>query len=363
MYCRQGELDAIVTETKNLQKRKRELTEAKLAAQEVIELNNYQSEYPVREQQLKHCQTKATPILQNLAAVREPNLANSFGEVKNGTEHEMAAAGEALRRAADVMQGLTRQLELEEKRLAFLATGKQEGRRIDMIQQQAVEAAYSALGMDAVAAATKNANGEVPGGETPQLMNGGPLIVPKITNEIQCSAPPMPGQSTIAPKDCLTLLDTLSATLANREDNPLQEKYKELQSYQADPNLSKEAYNEQAVAADNKLYQDTHAKATRTGAILAALKAQVLYQTECENWFQMATDSLDWMNEMQAKVDDTFDWRVTLRRFGVDVKPNQRTTVEMADGGPKGTGGMSKRLARHKQLAVDVSSRIHTLPN
>ncbi|VDL93675.1 unnamed protein product [Schistocephalus solidus] len=411
------ELAAELAKTKDLQKRKRELAEAKLAAQEVIEgcqeiskwseglckelrpqivgaalfglqnklaeglirkpgsadadneekrkaylsrlrqrLTNYQSEYPVRRKKLKHCQTQATSILQNLTAVQEPSLSRSFGEVKSGTEREMVSAEESLRRAAEVMQNLAYQLEIEDKRLAFLATGKQEGKRIALIQQQAVEAVCSALGMEALAAATTNMNGEVRDGKTPKQINGGALIIPNLSTEMVHAAPPISGQSAMDPKDCLTLLNTLSAALANREDNPLKEKYTELQRYQADPNIAKEAYNDEAVAADKKLYQDTHAKATHTEAMLTSLKAQVLYQTECESWFQMATDSLEWINEMQAKVNETYDWRVTLRRFGVDVRPNQQTSIEMADCGPKGSGGISKRLARQKRLAVDIKS-------
>ncbi|BHF68604.1 Spectrin beta chain, non-erythrocytic 5 [Sparganum proliferum] len=115
-------------------------------------------------------------------------------------------------------------------------------------------------------------------------------------------------------------------------------------------------YNDEAVAADNKLYQNMHEKANRTEAMLASLKAQVAHQTECDSWFQMAADSLEWIREMQASVDETYDWRVTLRRFGVEVRPNQRATLELADCGPKGSGGISKRLARHQRLAVDIRS-------
>nr|VZI39946.1 unnamed protein product [Spirometra erinaceieuropaei] len=411
------ELNAVLAKTRELQKRKRELTEAKLAAQEVIEdcqgisqwseglckelrpqivgaaltglqkkfaerlipkkgspdaddeeklkaflsrlrrrLTNYQSEYPVRKQQLKRCQSQATPILQNLTIVQEPALARSFGEVKSGAEQEMATAEESLRRAANVIQGLERQLEIEEKRLAFSATGKQEDKRIEMIQQQAVEAVRSALGTGAVDDAAKNMNGEVRNGLTPQQISDGSLIVPNLSTQSVYAAPPISEQSTMSAKDCLTLLDTLSASLTDREHNPLREKYNELQKYQADPSLTKEVYNDEAVAADNKLYQDMHDKANRTEAMLVSLKAQVAYQTECDSWFQMAADSLEWIREMQVNVDETYDWRVTLRRFGVEVRPNQRATLELADCGPKGSGGISKRLARHQRLAVDIRS-------
>ncbi|KAL7059515.1 hypothetical protein AAHC03_013256 [Spirometra sp. Aus1] len=411
------ELNAVLAKTRELQKRKRELTEAKLAAQEVIEdcqgisqwseglckelrpqivgaaltglhkkfaerlipkkgspdaddeekrkaflsrlrrrLTNYQSEYPVRKQQLKRCQSQATPILQNLTIVQEPALARSFGEVKSGAEQEMATAEESLRRAANVIQGLERQLETEEKRLAFSATGKQEDKRIEMIQQQAVEAVRSALGTGAVDDAAKNMNGEVRNGLTPQQISDGSLIVPNLSTQSVYATPPISEQSTMSAKDCLTLLDTLSASLTDREHNPLREKYNELQKYQADPSLTKEVYNDEAVAADNKLYQDMHDKANRTEAMLVSLKAQVAYQTECDSWFQMAADSLEWIREMQVNVDETYDWRVTLRRFGVEVRSNQRATLELADCGPKGSGGISKRLARHQRLAVDIRS-------
>ncbi len=85
--------------------------------------------------------------------------------------------------------------------------------------------------------------------------------------------------------------------------------------------------------------------------MIATLRAQITARAEVDNWFASANDSLDWMRDNQAIAAGTYDWRVTLRRFGVKVSGPE----EDQSCGPKGSGGMARKIAAHRQLLLDVS--------
>ena len=101
-------------------------------------LTDCQSELPLRQQQLARLQSQAR------------NLKTETVE-RRAVPGELTKAEEALKNAAEVLARLEVQVDIEEKRQAFAATGKQEDHWMDSIQsqaQQAVKSAFRGLATD-----------------------------------------------------------------------------------------------------------------------------------------------------------------------------------------------------------------------
>lgn len=87
--------------------------------------------------------------------------------------------------------------------------------------------------------------------------------------------------------------------------------------------------------------------------MIAGLRAQIAARADIESWFTSARDSLDWLKENHKIAAATNDWQVTLKRFGVNVSPADGSEEQSC--GPKGSGGMARKLAAHRRFLVDVS--------
>lgn len=88
-----------------------------------------------------------------------------------------------------------------------------------------------------------------------------------------------------------------------------------------------------------------------TSQMIAQMRAQVEARTECDNWFVSANESIDWMKLNQSLAAATYDWQVTLKRFGQTVQGSENDQTC----GPKGMGGMTRKMAAHRRFLVDVS--------
>ena len=88
-----------------------------------------------------------------------------------------------------------------------------------------------------------------------------------------------------------------------------------------------------------------------TSQMIAQMRAQVEARTECDNWFVSANESLTWMRDNQSLAASTYDWQITLKRFGQSIRgaENDQTC------GPKGMGGMARKMAANRRFIVDVS--------
>lgn len=102
---------------------------------------------------------------------------------------------------------------------------------------------------------------------------------------------------------------------------------------------------------DKQLLDKTQAKALTTSQMIAKMREQVKTRTECDNWFISANESLNWMKESQSLAAATYDWRVTLKRFG-DYVPGSENDETC---GSKGSSGMARKMAGHRRFVVDVS--------
>ncbi|KAL5964605.1 Spectrin alpha chain [Taenia solium] len=376
-----GSLEAVTKETKVLQKEYRELLESKLAAQRILEgcrqlvdwsngvekelkphivgtavvglvgklatlksgksvategvgeekrrafivrmrrrLTDCQSELPLRQQQLTRLQSQAQQL-------------KSETMERKAIPGELKQADEALRKAAGVLTRLEIQVNIEEKRQAFAAAGKQEDRWLTSVQsqaQQAVKSAFRGLATD-----SENGSDE----EMDQ-----PMIVASTNGVQQYAAPP----SEISPQACIAMLDSLALNLEDR--NTMKNQFDELQQCFANSKEAKEIYIPDKVKEDKQLLDKTQAKALTTSQMIAEMRKQVETRTECDNWFISANESLKWMKENQSLAAATYDWRVTLKRFGETVPGSENDKAC----GPKGSSGMARKVAGHRRFVVDI---------
>ncbi|VDM16022.1 unnamed protein product [Hydatigera taeniaeformis] len=374
-------LEATIKETKSLQEERRDLVESKLAAQRILEgcrqlvnwsnevekelkpqivgtavvglvgklaalkvgkpvkaeetneekrrafigrmrrrLTDCQSELPLRQQQLTRLQSQAQQL-------------KSETMERKAIPGELNQADEALRKAADILARLEIQVNIEEKRQAFATTGKQEDRWIDSVQsqaQQAVKSAFRGLATD-----SDNSSGD----EVDQ-----PMIVASTNGVQQYAAPP----SELSPQACMAMLDSLASSLEDR--NAMKNQFDELQQCHTSSKEAKEIYTPDKVREDKELLDKTQAKALMTSQMIAKMREQVQTRTECDNWFISANESLKWIKENQLLAAATYDWRVTLKRFGESVPGSENDQVC----GPKGSGGMARKVAGHRRFVVDI---------
>lgn len=84
------------------------------------------------------------------------------------------------------------------------------------------------------------------------------------------------------------------------------------------------------------------------------MRAQIEALAELDNWFVSANESLQWMRENQVLASNTYDWRVTMKRYGERVPGSENDQIS----GPKGSGGFVRKMAAHRRFLVDVSEGI-----
>ncbi|KAM7541962.1 hypothetical protein Aperf_G00000017227 [Anoplocephala perfoliata] len=366
-------LEATTKETKVLQKERRDLLESKLAAQRILEdchqlqdwsntvvkelqpqvvstamvglvgklaasksntsgipedekrrafvvrmrrrLTDCQSELPLRQQQLTRLQAQAQQL--------KPDTME-----RKAVPNELNQANAALTKAADVLAKLEIQVNLEEKRQAFAAAGKQEDHWLDSVQiqaQQAVKSTFRGLATDSDSADEE------------------PAIVAS-TNGVQVYAAP---PSEISSQSCLAMLDSLASSLEDR--NTVRTQFDELQKYSSSKE-AKEIYTPDKLKEDRKLLDETQTKASETRQMVARMRAQVEARTECDNWFVSANESLQWMRDNQLLAANTYDWRVVMKRYGERVPGSENDQTC----GPKGSGGMARKMAAHRRFLVDI---------
>lgn len=99
------------------------------------------------------------------------------------------------------------------------------------------------------------------------------------------------------------------------------------------------------------MLDETQAKASETRHMVAKMRAQVEARTEFDNWFVSANESLQWMRDNQLLAANTYDWRVTMKRYGEKVPGSENDQTC----GPKGSGGMARKIAAHRRFLLDVS--------
>ncbi|VDK20324.1 unnamed protein product, partial [Taenia asiatica] len=283
-------------------------------------LTDCQSELPLRQQQLTRLQSQAQQL-------------KSETMERKAIPGELKQADEALRKAADVLTRLEIQVNIEEKRQAFAAAGKQEDRWLTSVQsqaQQAVKSAFRGLATD-----SENGSDE----ETDQ-----PMIVASTNGVQQYAAPP----SEISPQACIAMLDSLALNLEDR--NTMKNQFDELQQCFANSKEAKEIYTPDKVKEDKQLLDKTQTKALTTSQMIAEMRKQVETRAECDNWFISANESLKWMRENQSLAAATYDWRVTLKRFGETVPGSENDKAC----GPKGSSGMARKVAGNRRFVVDI---------
>lgn len=98
------------------------------------------------------------------------------------------------------------------------------------------------------------------------------------------------------------------------------------------------------------MLEKTQAKTQQTTQMIAQMRAQVEARSECDNWFTSANESLQWMRNNQSLASASYDWRVTLKRYG-EVIPGSEND-QMC--GPKGSGGMARKVAANRRFLLDV---------
>uniref|UniRef100_A0A5K3EEV8 PH domain-containing protein n=1 Tax=Mesocestoides corti TaxID=53468 RepID=A0A5K3EEV8_MESCO len=282
-------------------------------------LTDCQSELPLRRQQLARLQTQSQQLK---AATVE----------RKAIPEELAKADEALKRAADVLKRLEIQVDIEEKRQNLAAAGKQEENWINSVKSQAQQAVNSAL------------RGLRTDSDSSCEEEEQPIIVASTSDAQQSSAPP----SDISPNTCLSLLDSLASSLEDRKT--LKNQFDELQKCHAESDAVKEIYTPEEVNEDRQLLDRTQAKTAQTGQFITQMRAQIAARAECDNWFVSANESLQWLRDSRELAAATYDWRVTLKRFGENIAGSEKDQTC----GPKGTGGMTRKIAAHRRFLVDV---------
>ncbi|VDL15838.1 unnamed protein product [Hymenolepis diminuta] len=284
-------------------------------------LTDCQSELPLRQQQLNRLQTQTQQLKADTVE-------------RKAIPGELSQTSTSLSKAADVLAKLEIQVNIEEKRLAFAATGKREDHWLDSVQiqaQQAVRSAFRGLATDSDNSADEDIDQ--------------PIIVASTNGIQEYSAPP----SEISPQTCLAVLDSLASSLEDR--NTMANQFDELQKYHTTSKDAKEIYTPDKLKEDQKLLDKTQTKTTEIRQKVVQMRAQIETRAELDNWFISANESLQWMRENQVLASNTYDWRITMKRYGERVPGSENDQIS----GPKGSGGFVRKMAAHRRFLVDIN--------
>ncbi|VDN97776.1 unnamed protein product [Rodentolepis nana] len=283
-------------------------------------LTDCQSELPLRQQQLSRLQSQAQEIKSETTVER------------SAIPDKLNQAKASLNKVADVLAKLEIQVNIEEKRQAFAAIGKQENHWLDSVQiqaQQAVRSAFRGLATDSDNSADEDI--------------GQPTIVASTNGTQEYSAP-----SEISPQACLALLDSLASSLEDR--NTMSNQFEELQKYHTSSKEAKEIYTSDKLKEDQTMLDKTHKKTAEIQKMVAQMRGQIEARAELDNWFISTNETLQWIMDNQVLASNTYDWRVTMKRYGERVPNSENDQLA----GPKGSGGMARKMAANRRFLVDI---------